>query len=175
MENNSEILSKINSGDTTLISEAIKTVQENGDFTIAEELLNDLVLVHDDHTITIICNLLADIKDSKFREILISRLQKETDPYFKSIYLRIVWESALDYTPFIDIFVQCLYDEDFKVAFEASTVIENMEHNLNKEQHNLLCNALQSFPAEKHFLIENIIEEINTEEHFEELNENEEK
>ena len=42
MENNTEILTKINSGDALLIAEAVQAIQENGDLNIAESLLNQL-------------------------------------------------------------------------------------------------------------------------------------
>ena len=35
MENNTEILTKINSGDALLIAEAVQAIQENGDLNIA--------------------------------------------------------------------------------------------------------------------------------------------
>lgn len=164
MENNSEILTKINSGDEHLITEAVQAIQENGDLNIAEFLLNQLENMKDVHTITIISNILADIKETKFRELLIQKLQNATNTDVKSALLRIVWESSLDYSPHLDIFLHLLQEEDFTVAFEASTVIENMVHNLSDEQFEQLHKLLLHFPEEKSFLIENIHEEMNCKE-----------
>ncbi len=164
MENNNEILTKINSGDTLIIAEAIQAVRENGDLSIAEALLTQLENIHDTHVVTVISNLLADIKETKFRELLIQRLQSATDTNTRSALLRIVWESSLDYSPYLDIFLRLLQEEDFAVAFEASTVIENMVHNLSEEQFGRLHELLHRFPEEKAFLIENIHEEMNCKE-----------
>ena len=164
MENNTEILTKINSGDALLIAEAVQAIQENGDLNIAESLLNQLESIKDSHIITIVSNLLADIKETKFRELLIQRLQNATDTNTKSALLRIVWESSLDYSPYLEIFIHLLQEEDFAVAFEASTVIENMVHNLSDKQFEQLHELIHQFPKEKAFLIENIHEEMNCKE-----------
>ncbi len=164
MENNTEILTKINSGDALLIAEAVQAIQENGDMNIAEALLNQLESIEDTHLVTVISNLLADIKETKFRELLIQKLQDATDTNTQSSLLRIIWESSLNYAPYLETFLQLLQEEDFAVAFEASTVIENMVHNLQPEQMEQLHEALHNIPEEKAYLIENIHEEINSRE-----------
>ena len=68
MENNEEILKKISSGDPEAIAEAVDTVKENGDLVIAGKLLDILSQPLAPSTITIIANLLADIKDNQFKE-----------------------------------------------------------------------------------------------------------
>ena len=160
MENNKEIIEKINSGDPGLIAEAVKEVQENGDLTIAQALLQNIEKVTDPHLMTILVNLLADIKDNAFREILIQKIQTASAPQIKSELIRIVWESSLDYAPYLNVFLEMLQQEDFSVAFEASTAIENMVHNLSGEQRSTLHELIESFPADKQFLIENIHEEM---------------
>ena len=160
MENNTEILNKLQSGDNGLITEAIQAVQENGDLNIAEALLATLRNIQDQHLETIIVNLLADIKEKKFADVIIRQIRETTDPGLKNQLLRIVWESSLDYTAHLELFLRLLQDEDFSVAFEASTVIENMIHNLTPAQREHLHSIICAFPEEKHFLVENIHEEM---------------
>ncbi len=164
MENKTEILTKINSGDALLIAEAVQTIQESGDLNIAASLLDLLANIKDTHVITTISNLLADIKETRFRELLIQKLQNTTDTNTQSILLRIIWESSLDYSPYLTTFLHLLQEENFAVAFEASTVIENMVHNLSDEQFEQLHELLHRFPEEKAYLIENIHEEMNCKE-----------
>lgn len=161
MENNNEILDKINSGEPELIAVAVQEVKENGDLNIAEALLHHLPQIQDPHVVTIVVNLLADIKDNNFREILIRQIRETTNPEFKSELLRVVWESSLDYSAYLNVFLNILQGEDFMPAFEASTVIENMIHNLSEEQHRELHEIIHSFPEDKQFLIENIHNEMN--------------
>lgn len=159
MENNNEILHKINSGEPELITEAVKEVKENGDLEVAQALLRNLEQLKNEHTISIVVNLLADIKDNRFRGMLIQKIKETPDLPLKSQLLRIVWESSLDYSAHLELFLEILQHEDFTVAFEASTVIENMVHNLNAEQHTRLHTVIDSFPEEKLYLIKNIYAE----------------
>ena len=71
MENNKEILNKIGSGEPEQLAQAVKEIKENGDLSIAEELVNLLEQISDQHLLTVIINLLADIKDNEFRKIVI--------------------------------------------------------------------------------------------------------
>ena len=155
MENNEEILKKISSGDPEAIAEAVDTVKENGDLVIAGKLPS---------TITIIANLLADIKDNQFKDLLIQKLEQTSEGTLKKELLRIVWESSLDYSSYLDHFLQILQEDDFTVAFEASTVIENLVPHLMPEQRTKLTDILQIFPEDKKFLAENILEELSYQE-----------
>lgn len=162
MENTDDIRKKINSNDPELLAEAIKDIKENGDLNIAETLLSILPTLCEPHTQTTIINLLADIKDNNFRPLLIKNIQATTDSSLKKLLLRIVWESALDYSPYLEVFIHILQNDEFTTAFEASTVIENMVRNLSKQQRNILLQTIETFPAEKKFLIENIHEEMES-------------
>ena len=79
MENNEEILKKISSGDPEAIAEAVDTVKENGDLVIAGKLLDILSQPLAPSTITIIANLLADIKDNQFKDLLIQKLEQTSE------------------------------------------------------------------------------------------------
>ena len=160
MENNEEILKKISSGDPEA---AVDTVKENGDLVIAGKLLDILSQPLAPSTITIIANLLADIKDNQFKDLLIQKLEQTSEGTLKKELLRIVWESSLDYS-YLDHFLQILQEDDFTVAFEASTVIENLVPHLMPEQRTKLTDILQIFPEDKKFLAENILEELSYQE-----------
>lgn len=157
MENNKEILHKINSNDPELLAEAVKEIQEKGDLSMADALLDILENTKDFQLINALSSLLSDIKDSRFREILLKKLKAATQASQKSLLLRIVWESSLNYAPDLEVFLTYLQDSDFTVAFEASTVIENMLPNLSHEQLQQLEHVCSNFPADKKILVENIL------------------
>ena len=159
METN-DILKNIQSGEPDRIAEAVKEIKENGNLSMAQTLLENLNRIPDAHTVTLVVDLLADIKENAFREILITRIQAETKPETKAELLRIAWESSLDYSGYLPVFLEILKADDFTVAFEASTVIENMVCNLTAEQHRQLHEYIETFPEDKAFLIENIHAEM---------------
>lgn len=159
MQNNQEILDKINSNDENQIKEAFQEIQENGDLSMAGALLDLLGELPDSPLRHQTVGLLADIKDSHFRETLVSRLASASQPAYKSLLLRIAWESSLNYAPDLEVFLACLKDEDFSIALEASTAIENMLPHLTHEQFHRLEACCRDFPEEKRFLVENLLAE----------------
>ncbi len=161
MDPNEEIIKKIQSNDPEQIDEALRIVKENGDLTIARLLLGQLGQISDHHTITHLINLLADIKENNFRDLLIQQLNETGEPAVQCHLLRIIWESSLDYSAYLDLFLQFLSQGDFTVAFEASTVIENMVNHLDNIQNEKLRQFIATFPKDKLFLIENIHEEMH--------------
>lgn len=160
MENQEEILQKINSGDPEAVQDAIQTIKENGDLSIAGKLLDILEQNQDPNNSTIMINLLADIKENAFKAIVIQKLETTSQYPFKQALLRIIWESALDYSSYLDHFLELLQSEHFELAFEASTVIENLIPHLTTEQIAKLNQTLPSFPGEKKVLTENIIQAL---------------
>jgi len=163
MENQEEILKKLRSGDGALLREAIREIQENGDLTMAGILLEELCQSAEPEREPALIGLLSDIKDSSFRELLIRRLTETTDPGQKTLLLRLVWESSLDYSAHWELFATILAEENFEASLEASTTLENLAGHLSPEQRGKLKKRLQhpAFPADRAFLTENILEKIS--------------
>ena len=53
-----------------------------------------------------------------------------------------------------------ILNEEFATAFEASTVIENMLHNLTSEQLETLHQFIEACPTDKRFLVDSIHAEM---------------
>ena len=163
MENNEEILKKINSGEDEKIAEAVREIQENGDLTIAGMLIDNLGQIQDQHLVTVIVNLLADIKDNNFKPLLIKQIRNTSIPQIKTELIQITWESSLDYSPYLDVFLDLLQQDDFLVAFEASCAIENMVRNLDAGQQASIRTAYQSSTLteeNRELLFKNILEAL---------------
>ena len=160
MENQQEIIQKIQSEQPDLLAEAIQEIKENGDINMARAILNCLPSIQDSHTKTTLINLLADIKENTFKEVLIQQIQASDHSNVKTELLRIVWESSLNYSDYLPMFLDMILNEEFTVAFEASTVIENMLHHLTSEQIQLLHRFIESCPANKQFLMDSIHAEM---------------
>lgn len=155
MENKQYIIKKLNSNDVALVKEAIEEIKREGDLTIVPDLLELLLHCPDTKIITPLTTLLSDIKDSNFKQILIDKLVSATSDATKSNLLRICWESAIDFSEHLELFVDILIKDDFISALEASTVIENLSCNMNHDRIRQAINRLnQISPADdKAFLI----------------------
>lgn len=171
-----DLLRKINSGDTELVTDALREIKEEGDLSLIPALLDILDNQSESDISAGIIRLLSDVKDNDFREILINRIQQTSSPKVKSVLLRIVWESTLNYSGNLDLFTDILLQDEFISAFEASTVIENMIYQLNTAQLKKLNELFSTpgFPEDKRFLIGNILEEMATARQEEQESEKEE-
>lgn len=163
MENQNELLKKIGSNDPEAVLEAIREIKENGDHSIIVPLLDILSSQPDTLVVSGIVGLLADIRESSFRDILLERIRQEKNPHVKATWLRIAWESSLDYSGELDLFTDILLNDDFVAAFEASTLIENFIPHLTEDQLHRLRDFFGQVPEDKQFLVENIIEEMEHE------------
>ncbi len=158
MENKEDILKKLGSEEIQLRQEALAAVKNEGDITIVPALLDILTTAKDHKTTEELVNLLADIKDNAFPQIVIDRIRITTETIPKSRLLRLCWESALDFSPYIVLFAELTLQEDFIVALEASTAIENI-HRIDEEKRTAAIRILkQGSPSEeKQFLIDNAL------------------
>lgn len=164
MEHKEDILKKINSEDPDLQQEGLEEIKNNGDLSVVPELL-DLVISDKNHDVTFaVVSLLADIKATDFKELLITRLKNTTDAFPKSLLLRICWESSLDYSEYAPLFARMVVEEEFIVALEAATILENMHKPGKEGKENILREFEKAGNSdERQFLIENIRNTWDTE------------
>lgn len=158
MENKEELLKKLNSDDVETVKEAIEGVKTDGDLSIVPELLKILTPGKDHHITTELVGLLADIKDNSFRNVLIDAIGATKNPEIKALLLRVVWESALDYSAYAVVFAEIMVAEEFIVALEASTVLEELGTISNDDRITVLKTLRAAkVSEEKQFLIDNVL------------------
>lgn len=162
MENKDNILKKLCSTDPDSRKEAVEIIKTEGDQSLIPALL-DLLSTGQDHRVTTeLVSLLADIKDNHFKKILIDRIVTTSDPLPKSLLLRICWESALDFSDSAEMFARMILTDDFIVALEAATILENMSQP-SPETREAIAHILQNAHTgeEKQFLIDNVLHAFN--------------
>ena len=158
MENKQDILKQLADSDMEVVKSAIEQIKQEGDISIASELLDILLRSQDTTVITNITSLLSDVKDSDFKTILMDKLINTTSESGKANLLRICWESAIDFSEYLDVFVDMLLNEDFITALEASTVIENLGGKIPEEKIHIAIKRLQTNSDEnKNFLLEDTL------------------
>ncbi|MBC5621976.1 MULTISPECIES: hypothetical protein [Butyricimonas] len=158
MENKQDILKQLADSDMEVVKSAIEQIKQEGDISIASELLDILLRSQDTTVITNITSLLSDVKDSDFKTILMDKLINATSESGKANLLRICWESAIDFSEYLDVFVDMLLNEDFITALEASTVIENLGGKIPEEKIHIAIKRLQANSDEnKNFLLEDTL------------------
>ena len=172
MENKQELLMMLKNGKPEIIQLAIQKLKDEGDTTIVPELLEILLHAHEPHLITPITILLSDIKDISFKPLLMEKLIEADKQLERANLLRVCWESSLDFSDYLEIFVDFLMEENFIIALEASTVIENLHGKIPKEVIQQSIHRLQARGEEQSFpvddtlrYLESLLDDQEEEEH----------
>ncbi|MCT4673796.1 MAG: hypothetical protein N4A37_11210 [Prolixibacteraceae bacterium] len=142
--NKSEIVALLQSGHEERIAEAVAMLRENGDSSFLPEVIFVLNDSKDPLTIRSILGLLADIKHTNAIPYIIDGIKHATNQEVQRSLVSICWENGMDFCPYISLFVDLVLQKDFIVAFEAFTVIENMEGIVDDKEKERLVTLIES-------------------------------
>lgn len=122
-----QILLDLKSNDSKKISKAIKALEAHGDSTVILPLAEVLLLGVNKKNEAEILELLSSLKDSS---VVVEMMDVLEDERFKGIrqkLLTTVWNTKVDFSDYIDSFVEIAVKGDFMEALDCLTIIENME------------------------------------------------
>jgi hypothetical protein len=127
------ILSDLKLTDSDFLLATIEKVKESGNHLILSELL---VLLHNTELPEIkksVLNLLSELKNKESVPILIAAIKDEKYINERKYLVACCWQNGLSYNAYLPFFIDLVIQEEFLVAFEAFTVIENMSGNIEDE------------------------------------------
>jgi hypothetical protein len=138
-----KILNELSSSDSKTILKSIQSLREEG---IASDIpiLLDVVIEKKDPSISkAVWNLLIDVKEEKAGEIIIEAIENERYASLRKELVAVCWESRLNFSQHLDVFVEILIQENFETAFEAFTVIENMTGIISEKKKEEIAQKLK--------------------------------
>ena len=121
-----KIIADLKSSDQELVIETIELVRESGNH---HTLAGIIELLHDTEHIEIkksILNLLSELKDKESIPVLIAAIQDEKYINERKDLVSSCWQNGLTFNEYLPFFIDLIIQEEFLIAFEAFTVIENM-------------------------------------------------
>ncbi len=127
----------LNLKDEKLVIESIEKLRAKGNINDLPAILDYLVEPANTSIEKALFSFIFDIKDPKAVEPFIAAIQNEKYQTIQKKLIEVCWQSSLKFANHIGLFVDLLIKGDFEIAFEALTVIENMEESLDpksKEQ-----------------------------------------
>lgn len=147
-----KILSGLQSKDTSVVTDSINQLREEGQLEDIVVLFDLLLNTKDELLKDTIIKFLADIKEKKAETIFIDAiLDKKYKPIRKDL-TGICWQSSIDFTNHVNVFTDLLIHSDFETAFEAFTVIENFTGKIDPtkkvEEQDKLKDAIPNVPEE---------------------------
>lgn len=119
-----------------IVLKTLRKLRSVGNIGYIPELLKLLEKTANETVRKEVVLFIADVKDPGIVPFILSGLK---DPGLKGARGSVVsacWQSGLDYSKDLELFVQLFYEGDYITALEAFTVIEEAAINLNHDQLN---------------------------------------
>lgn len=163
--NNKEITTNLKSKNASVILETLKYISKEGNKDILDEIIELLVTTKDTVIRDEIIKILENLKDQDCVPYIIKAIE---NPRFKDILPILVsssWKNRLDFSDQAEVFTEVFIKSDFHLAFDAFTVLDNLEFiapHIAKTCLLRLENAVEDIIDDKkplYFEIINIIEQ----------------
>jgi hypothetical protein len=143
-----QIILQLSSPEPKDVIKAVKALKMSGNETAIEPLI-DLYCTSQNNAVKAeIIDLLNSIKSTKVPTVLIDCLNNEKYVLARQVMLSSIWNSNLDYTPYLLEIVETTQKGEMMDAMECLTILENMEGTLTEEK---IMDALLSM---KSYLVE---------------------
>lgn len=121
------ILVDLSSDDPKKVSKAIKSLEIHGNQSVIKPLADRLIHGVDAKNEAEIIELLSSLKDTDVIADVMDVLSDENYLPIRSQWLSIIWNTKIDFSDYIDEFVEIATKGDFMEALECLTIIENLE------------------------------------------------
>jgi hypothetical protein len=161
-----QILEDLWSADDMIVLKTLRRLRTAGNLTYIPDILKLLSQTRNELIEKELIRFLADIKEQGVVPLVVAGLKK---PGLKTAHagiLSAIWQSRLDYSRYMDLFIQLFLEGDYLVALESFTVIEqSIEHLSDQEiaeERNHLLNGLESVSEDKKPLARELVNLLQT-------------
>lgn len=158
---NADIKTKLFSADNNVVLSAINALKDKGNKEYLPILFELLVAQPEAEIKTALLKLLGTVKDKETVEAFIDALKEEKFKSIRKEILTTCWQNGLDFSAHLVDFVDLVINEEWEIAFEAFTVIENLEtfpaEDEVKEIKLKVARALKSATNQKAYFLEEIL------------------
>jgi PleD family two-component response regulator len=136
---------------TLIIGRDGYTKKQNATADLIEHLIEDELTREEEEEI------FKKLKDSKAQAILISAIKSTEDKKRKAKLVAAVWESGVEINNDLLFFVRLACDDDFELAMEALTVVENIESKIDLKVLEAALLIAQESKSKNKELVEDLI------------------
>jgi hypothetical protein len=138
------IIEKLFSKNIDEVLFAINKIRHSGNPAILPHVIELLNSEKNIEITSAIIELLNDLKIQAGTLEIIKAIENNKYKSIQKILLVSCWHSGLNYTEHLNFFVDLFVSGNFEIAFEAFTIIENMEGGVNQEIIEPLIERLKS-------------------------------
>lgn len=159
MLDKNSFIKAVEAQDEQQINQIVNQIREEGDLQIVTTLFDLLKQYAGTDIENKLMDILVDIRLSGFKDMLIQAIQNPKYIAIKNLLVRICWESTFDFSDHLNLFIHSLLNDEFPIALEASTVIEETLYNIDQKQRESLLAKLKMAKVDEArvFLLNDII------------------
>jgi hypothetical protein len=122
-----QIKKNLFSAKTEIVISAIEAIKKKGNklyIPILFDLLNSMPELEIE---TEIKTLLGNVKDKESVNSFMRAVEDERYKPIRKSILTACWQNGLDFSTFLPVFIDLIINEDWEIAFEAFTIVDNLE------------------------------------------------
>jgi hypothetical protein len=128
-----DIIANLKSENPDTVIQGIEELKENGSAAHFPVLMNLLHETTNNEVKKNILTLFSELKSTDTVPLLMSSIQNKLYQSELKELISCCWQNGLNYRSYLPVFVDLVIKEEFPVAFEALTVVENMYGKIDPE------------------------------------------
>jgi len=132
------------SSDSRIVINTLQQVKNAGSTVLIPELAGLLRKDTGTEVTDHIAAILNNLKYQASADELVKVLREENDPEVISLLVSACWKNGLDYSAYVDDFIDLFLEYDYTTALDALTVIENATKNPDYEATRSRINRLKT-------------------------------
>ena len=149
------------SSDDNLVLKTLHKLSKAGNLTYVSDLLKLLSQTSSELIEKELIRFLANIKNQGVVPLVVAGLKKPGRKSAHAGILSAIWQSGLDYSKHMDLFIQLFLEGDYLVALESFTVMEQSIEHLSdqeiEEKRNILLDGMDRVSEDKKPLARELI------------------
>ncbi len=149
------------SANTDVVISAIETIKNKGNKLYIPILFDLLNSSPEPEIEREIMDLLETVKDKEAVNSFVRAIEDDKYKQIRKSLLIACWQNGLDFSTFLPVFVDMIINEDWEIAFEAFTIIDNLEFLPSEEIINksvaLVKDVLHSVDEQKRYFLNEIL------------------
>lgn len=156
---NEKLRLALNSEDIEIVKDALEKISETGN-RFYLPLLFDLLNTMPEHDVEVeITKLIGSVKNKESVNTFMRAVEDEKYKLIRQKLIAACWQNGLDFSNFIPVFIDIVINDDWETAFEAFTLIDNLEYLPGEEIINIAKQKItEALPAaneqKRYFLTE---------------------
>lgn len=123
-----QIKKNLFSAKTEVVISAIEAIQKKGNMLYIPILLDLLNSSPETEIESEVMNLLGTVKDKKTVNSFMRAIEDDKYKGIRKSILTACWQNGLDFSTFLPVFIDLIIHESWEIAFEAFTVVDNLEY-----------------------------------------------